>query len=69
MIGIRKLVEDAMKMNEPIQSTRLSCTIQGLCLKYNLRKRGTKTKAIPMKGRFIQKSHLCIWSVLYINVL
>ncbi len=65
VIGIKKLVEDAMKMKEPIQSTRLSCTNQGLGLKFNLRKRGTKTSAMAMKGKFIQKSHLCSWSVLW----
>ena len=58
VIGIKKLVTEPMNMTEPTQSTRLSCSVNRLGLKLSLRKRGTKMKAMPMKGRLIQKIHL-----------
>ena len=52
-MGIRKLVADPMKITDPTQSTLLSFSLSLLGLKFSFRKRGTKTRATPMKGRLM----------------
>jgi len=49
-MGMRKLVVEAMKRTEPIQSTRRNFKPMLVVLKASLRVRGTATKAMPMKG-------------------
>jgi hypothetical protein len=58
--GIRKLVTEPTKMNDPSQSTLFSWAMNGLVLKFNLRNIGIITNATPQNGRLIQKIHLCL---------
>ncbi len=53
--GMKKLVVDAMKRNEPNQSTQRSLETIVDGLRFSRRARGTRTIVIPMKGKLGQK--------------
>ena len=58
VIGIKKLVQEAMKMVPPTQSIRLNLAAMLAGMKFSLRKTGIMTNPIPQKGRLIQKTQV-----------
>jgi hypothetical protein len=54
-IGIKMLVVDAMKKNDPNQSIRFNCSTKGAAFVWcSLRKNATMTYPMPTIGIFIQ---------------